>query len=63
MKIRYDSNLNLYIIADDLKVMTMTPKQFSTLKTMANIKSEFHKRIDMDKEICYNQNMLKDEEE
>jgi hypothetical protein len=63
MKIRYDSSLDLYIIADGLKVMTITPKQFSTLKTMANIKSEFHKRLDMDKEICYNQNMLRDEEE
>jgi hypothetical protein len=63
MKIQYDSSLDLYIIADGLKVMTVTPKQFSALNTMANLKSEFHKRLDMDKEICYNQNMLRDEEE
>jgi hypothetical protein len=63
MKIQYDSSLDLYIIADGLKVMTVTPKQFLALNTMANLKSEFHKRLDMDKEICYNQNMLKDEEE
>jgi hypothetical protein len=63
MKIQYDSSLDLYIIADGLKVMTVTPKQFLALNTMANLKSEFHKRLDMDKEICYNQNRLKDEEE
>ena len=63
MKIQYDSSLDLYIIADGLKVMTVTPKQFLALNTMANLKSEFHKRLDIDKEICYNQNRLKDEEE
>lgn len=62
MKIQYDSSLDLYIIADGLKVMTVTPKQFLALNTMANLKSEFHKRLDMDKEICYNQNMLRDKE-
>ncbi len=63
MKIQYDSSLDLYIIADGLKVMTVTPKQFSALNTMANLKSEFHKRLDMDKEICYNYDRLRDEEE
>jgi hypothetical protein len=63
MKIQYDSSLDLYIIADGLKVMTVTPKQFSAIKTTAELKNEFHKRLDMDKEICYNQNMLRDEEE
>jgi hypothetical protein len=63
MKIQYDSSLDLYIIADGLKVMTVTPKQFLALNTMANLKSEFHKRLDMDKEICYNYDRLRDEEE
>jgi hypothetical protein len=62
MKIQYDSSLDLYIIADGLKVMTVTPKQFSAIKTTAELKNEFHKRLDMDKEICYNQNMLRDKE-
>jgi hypothetical protein len=63
MKIQYDSSLDLYIIADGLKVMTVTPKQFLALNTMANLKSEFHKRLDMDKELCYNYDRLRDKEE
>jgi hypothetical protein len=63
MKISYDSSLDLYIIADGLQVMTVTPKQFSAIKTTAELKNEFHKRLDMDKELCYNQNRLRDQEE
>lgn len=63
MKVSYDSSLDLYIIADGLKVLTVTPKQFSAIKTTAELKNEFQKRLDMDKELCYNYDRLRDEEE
>ena len=63
MKVVYDSSIDRYIVADGVKVLSFTPAQFSALQTMQNLKSEFHKRLDMDKEICYNQDRLRDEEE
>lgn len=63
MKVTYDSSIDRYIVADGLKVLSLTPKQFSAIQTMKELKSEFHKRIIMDKELCYNQNILRDEEE
>jgi len=63
MKITYDGSIDRYIVADGIKVLSLTPKQFSAIQSMVELKSEFHKRLDMDKEICYNQNMLRDEEE
>lgn len=63
MKITYDSSIDRYIIADGLKVLSLSPKQFSAMQTMSQLKSEFHKRLDNDKELCYNQNRLRDEEE
>lgn len=62
MKINYDSTIDRYIVADGLKVLSLTPTQFTAIKTMADLKSEFHKRLDIDKELCYNQNILRDEE-
>lgn len=63
MKITYDGSIDRYIVADGLKVLSLTPTQFSAIQSMVELKSEFHKRLDNDKELCYNQNMLRDEEE
>lgn len=62
MKISYDSSIDRYIVADGLKVLSFTPAQFTAMKTMSDLKSEFHKRLDNDRELCYNQNILRDEE-
>lgn len=62
MKINYDSTINRYIIADGLKVLSLTPTQFSLIKNMADLKSEFNKRLDKHKDLCYNQNILRDED-
>lgn len=63
MKVRYDSSIDRYIVADGVKVLSFTPAQFGSFQTMKDLKSEFHKRLDMDKEVCYTQDRLRDEEE
>lgn len=62
MKISYDSSIDRYIVADGLKVLSFTQAQFTAMKTMSDLKNEFHKRLDNDRELCYNQNILRDEE-
>lgn len=63
MKVRYDRSIDRYIVVDGVKVLSFTPAQFKAIKTIKDLRGEFQKRLDMDKEVCYNQDRLKDEEE
>jgi hypothetical protein len=68
MKITYDSTINRYIVAHGVKVMSFSPRQFETFKTLKELVSQFHVRIIDDEEVCYNEygkldDCPKDEEE
>jgi hypothetical protein len=68
MKITYDSTIDRYIVAHGVKVMSFSPRQFATFKTIKELNRQFHARIIDDEKVCYNEygkldECLEDEEE